>query len=275
MQSRRVVAVFSVKEIGAVAGGVEIVGGSGVEGRIDHGQRLQIGVERSVLVDEVGRRESVEREEIVVEIEKVLGHARNTVQARLDGMRVEGGETVRVQDLLVRHPAQSRVTGVEPGGGTAIRDDVNTAFNQFPDRPLLAMVGAALFAPLAILGIFFRDSRGQRWLATDSAPSAQLDMCARAVAGRTAAARSPPSPTASALNRPRASAAIGSCRPGSSPKPRRRCWRKPPAMPLSIDEIRAALAELDGSGARSAEAASPPSPRCCPSAATIIGSSPS
>ena len=45
---------------------------------------------------------------------------------------------------------------------------IHTAFNQFPDRPLLAMVGAALFAPLAILGIFaFGTAEAQRWLATD------------------------------------------------------------------------------------------------------------
>ncbi len=55
---------------------------------------------------------------------------------------------------------------------------IHTAFNQFPDRPLLAMVGAALFAPLAILGIFaFGTAEAQRWLATDSATHrAQLDM---------------------------------------------------------------------------------------------------
>src|SRR5947209_7185576 len=45
---------------------------------------------------------------------------------------------------------------------------LHTAFNQFPDRPLLAMMGAAMFAPLALIGIFnFGTSEAQRWLAAE------------------------------------------------------------------------------------------------------------
>src|SRR4051812_17098636 len=32
---------------------------------------------------------------------------------------------------------------------------LHTAFNQFPDRPLLAMLGAAIVAPIAIIGVFY------------------------------------------------------------------------------------------------------------------------
>ena len=42
---------------------------------------------------------------------------------------------------------------------------IHTLFNQFPDRPLIAMLGAALFAPVAIMGIFsFGTSEAQQWL---------------------------------------------------------------------------------------------------------------
>ena len=54
---------------------------------------------------------------------------------------------------------------------------IHTAFNQFPDRPLLAMMAAILVAPLAILAIFqFGTSEAQRWLATEHAEhKAQLE----------------------------------------------------------------------------------------------------
>jgi len=42
---------------------------------------------------------------------------------------------------------------------------LHTAFNQLPDRPLLAMLGASMFAPIAILAIFqFGTSEAQKWL---------------------------------------------------------------------------------------------------------------
>src|SRR4051794_1411078 len=54
---------------------------------------------------------------------------------------------------------------------------LHTAFNQFPDRPLVAMMGAAIVAPLAIIAIFqFGTSEAQAWLAAESAEhQAQLD----------------------------------------------------------------------------------------------------
>ena len=54
---------------------------------------------------------------------------------------------------------------------------LHTLFNQFPDRPLLAMMGAVIFAPLAILAIFhFGTAEAERWLASEcAAHEAQFD----------------------------------------------------------------------------------------------------
>jgi RsiW-degrading membrane proteinase PrsW (M82 family) len=47
---------------------------------------------------------------------------------------------------------------------------LHTAFNQFPDRPLVAMLGAIIFAPLALIGIFyFGTAEAKRWLLTECA----------------------------------------------------------------------------------------------------------
>jgi RsiW-degrading membrane proteinase PrsW (M82 family) len=50
-------------------------------------------------------------------------------------------------------------------------------FNQFPERPLLAMLGASMFAPLAILAIFqFGTAEAQSWLEAERKQhQAQLD----------------------------------------------------------------------------------------------------
>jgi RsiW-degrading membrane proteinase PrsW (M82 family) len=47
---------------------------------------------------------------------------------------------------------------------------LHTAFNQFPDRPMVAMLGAVVFAPVAMMAIFhFGTAEAERWLATESA----------------------------------------------------------------------------------------------------------
>jgi RsiW-degrading membrane proteinase PrsW (M82 family) len=47
---------------------------------------------------------------------------------------------------------------------------IHTIFNQFPDEPLLAMLGASMFAPIAILGIFqFGTAEAQKWLQAEHA----------------------------------------------------------------------------------------------------------
>jgi RsiW-degrading membrane proteinase PrsW (M82 family) len=47
---------------------------------------------------------------------------------------------------------------------------LHTAFNQFPDQPLLAMLGAMIVAPLAVMAIFtFGTSEAQQWLEAERA----------------------------------------------------------------------------------------------------------
>jgi RsiW-degrading membrane proteinase PrsW (M82 family) len=47
---------------------------------------------------------------------------------------------------------------------------LHTAFNHFPDRPLVAMMGAIVIAPIVLIGIFnFGTEEAQKWLATEYA----------------------------------------------------------------------------------------------------------
>ena len=54
---------------------------------------------------------------------------------------------------------------------------LHTAFNQFPDRPLLAMLGALVATPILLMAIFhFGTAEAHKWLAADSSQHrAQLD----------------------------------------------------------------------------------------------------
>ena len=63
-----------------------------------------------------------------------------------------------------------------PGYLTAVL--LHVAFNQFPDRPVIAMMGAALFAPVAIMAIFhFGTAEAQNWLAAEiAAHQSQVDV---------------------------------------------------------------------------------------------------
>jgi len=55
-----------------------------------------------------------------------------------------------------------------PGYGVAVA--LHTAFNQFPDRPLIAMMGAILVAPVVLITILsFGTAEAQRWLAAEYA----------------------------------------------------------------------------------------------------------
>lgn len=62
--------------------------------------------------------------------------------------------------------------------GYLIAVAIHTTFNQFPEHPLTAMMGAVMFAPLAILGIFhFGTAEAERWLSVERAEhKAQLDV---------------------------------------------------------------------------------------------------
>jgi RsiW-degrading membrane proteinase PrsW (M82 family) len=55
-----------------------------------------------------------------------------------------------------------------PGYGVAVA--LHTAFNQFPDRPMIAMLGAILVAPVALIAILnLGTGEAQRWLAAECA----------------------------------------------------------------------------------------------------------
>jgi RsiW-degrading membrane proteinase PrsW (M82 family) len=54
--------------------------------------------------------------------------------------------------------------------GYLIAVAMHTAFNQFPERPLLAMLGAIVFAPIALIAIFyFGQAEADRWLKAECA----------------------------------------------------------------------------------------------------------
>ena len=61
--------------------------------------------------------------------------------------------------------------------GFLIAVAIHTVFNQFPDRPLLAMLGSAVLAPVALIAIFnFGTTEAQSWLVAERAEhQAQLD----------------------------------------------------------------------------------------------------
>ena len=53
-----------------------------------------------------------------------------------------------------------------PGYGVAVA--LHMAFNQFPNRPMLAMLGSVVIAPLVLIGILnFGTSEAQSWLAAE------------------------------------------------------------------------------------------------------------
>jgi len=54
---------------------------------------------------------------------------------------------------------------------------IHTTFNQFPDRPMISLMGAAILAPIILIVIFnFGTAEAQRWLAAEyAAHQAQLE----------------------------------------------------------------------------------------------------
>ena len=54
--------------------------------------------------------------------------------------------------------------------GLLVAGLIHTGFNQFPDRPMVAMMGALVATPLVLMGIFqFGTAEAQGWLAEESA----------------------------------------------------------------------------------------------------------
>jgi len=134
--------------------------------------------------------------------------------------------------------------------GYLIAVALHTAFNQFPDKPMIAMMGAALFAPVAIMAIFhFGTAEAQRWLGTEiTAHKAQVDALK--------AGKWPDCPSGKKI------AALAQRLPDQSSIRIRRFWELQAWLVLQAEEaiqqeavgdvaldkeqIRAAFAELDG-----------------------------
>ena len=127
---------------------------------------------------------------------------------------------------------------------------LHTAFNQFPDRPMVAMMGAVVIAPVVLIAILnFGTAEAQRWLAAEHADhEAQLD-----------ALRGGGWPTGPAGQK--ISALAARLDPESAKRVRRywelHAWLVAEAEETMIEEaegdaefsapqVRAALAELDG-----------------------------
>ena len=70
---------------------------------------------------------------------------------------------------IARRPSDFRFNLLWFLPGYLVAVAIHTGFNQFPDRPLLAMMGAAIFAPIAIMAIFhFGTAEAQSWLDAES-----------------------------------------------------------------------------------------------------------
>jgi RsiW-degrading membrane proteinase PrsW (M82 family) len=127
---------------------------------------------------------------------------------------------------------------------------LHTAFNQFPERPMVAMMGAVVIAPVVLIAILnFGTAEAQRWLAAEHADhEAQLD-----------ALRGGGWPTGPAGQK--ISALAARLDPESAKRVRRywelHAWLVAEAEETMIEEaegdaefsapqVRAALAELDG-----------------------------
>ena len=135
-----------------------------------------------------------------------------------------------------------------PGYGVAVA--LHTAFNQFPDRPMISMMGAILVAPIALVAILsLGAAEAQRWLAAECAEHrAQVDALR--------AGRWPDGPSGD-----RIAALAGRLDPEGAKRVRRfwelQAWLVAEAEETMMEEaagdaefdpaqIRAALAELDG-----------------------------
>ena len=127
---------------------------------------------------------------------------------------------------------------------------LHTAFNQFPDRPMVAMMAALVVAPIVLIGVLsLGTAEAQRWLAAESAEH-------RAQAEALAAGRWPDGPAGRKI------AALAARLDPEAAKRVRRYWEVQAWLvaeaeetmieeaagdaDFNADQVRAALAELDG-----------------------------
>jgi RsiW-degrading membrane proteinase PrsW (M82 family) len=99
------------------------------------------------------------------------------------GTAIMHGTTLAVL-AAIAHEFAERETREAAGGydfsllwfvpGYAVAVALHTAFNQFPDRPMISMMGAILIAPIALIAILnFGTAEAQRWLAAECAEHRQ------------------------------------------------------------------------------------------------------
>jgi RsiW-degrading membrane proteinase PrsW (M82 family) len=140
------------------------------------------------------------------------------------------------------------LTWFVPGYGVAVA--LHTAFNQFPDRPMVAMMSAILVAPVALIAILnLGTAEAQRWLASESAEH-------RAQVEALRARRWPDGPAGEKI-----AALAGRLDPEAAKRVRRywelQAWLVAEAEDAMMEEgagdasfdasrVRAALAEIDG-----------------------------
>src|SRR4029079_561449 len=112
--------------------------------------------------------------ENIIYLTRFPDYAAGTWLVRGIGTAVMHGTTLAIL-AAIAHELSERETREAAGNfnfspwwfipGFVIAAGIHTLFNQFPERPLLAMLGAALFAPIAIMAIFtFGTSEAQQWL---------------------------------------------------------------------------------------------------------------
>ena len=95
------------------------------------------------------------------------------------GTAIMHGTTLAVLAAIAHEFAEREMRGTSaeydfsltwfvPGYGVAVA--LHTAFNQFPDRPMVAMMSAIIVAPMALIAILsLGTAETQRWLAAESA----------------------------------------------------------------------------------------------------------
>ena len=115
--------------------------------------------------------------ENIIYLLRFPGYGAGTWLVRGFGTAVMHGATLAVM-AAITHQLAERETR-EPANefdfhfwwfvpGYLVAVVLHTAFNQFPDRPLIAMLGAIVVAPLALIAIFYFGSHeAHRWLAAE------------------------------------------------------------------------------------------------------------
>ena len=146
------------------------------------------------------------------------------------GTAVMHGTTLAILAAIAHEFAERETRGgrqrlrLQHSGGSfpaiSIAVGLHIAFNQFPERPMVAMLGSMLVAPVAIMAIFsFGTSEAQKWLAAErAAHRTQLDALGPADgpkvrSGRKIAALAGRVGSETAK---RTAPLLASCRPGSS-----------------------------------------------------------